>query len=160
DDAWIEPAFLARFAVQRRNADTPRALPGQTPVGPQPHRVADAVARRGWLPAHALVDGLERALAMAIVVDDHEPLLGGAKDHRLMAAPAVGISVTEGGRGEQAIPLAQPGDDVVVGLEHVATHERLGAGGEAAGLVHRTRHLEPGALPDHEVLLAVPGRGV
>jgi hypothetical protein len=107
-----------------------------------------------------VLDGLERAIAMAVVVDDHEPLLGGAEDHRLPAPPAVRIGVREARSRKETALLTEPLDDVVVHLEHAATHEGLRSPGEATGLVHRGSDFEPGALPHGEVLLAVPRRGV
>ena len=86
----------ARLAVDGGDADAPGALARQAPVGPQPRtdsRMRFCDARR--VPAHALLDRLERAVAVAVVVDDHEPLVGGAEDHRLVAAPAVRVGVGE-----------------------------------------------------------------
>ena len=104
-----------------------------------------------------MVDELERALAVSLMVDDHEPLMGGAEDHGLATAPAVGIGVREGPRGDQAAALRQPADDVLVHLQHAPSHERLRPGGEATGLVDGTGHLESDALANREVLLAVAG---
>src|SRR5262249_28728644 len=63
-DARIQPALRAGFAVERGDPDAPRALARQAPIGAQPHRVTDAVARRWRLPAHVPVDDLERPIAM------------------------------------------------------------------------------------------------
>ncbi len=159
-DARLEQRCLARLAVDRGDAHAPGALARQAPVGAQAHRLADAVLGRGRLPAHRAVDQGEGAVAMAVVVDDHEPLVGGAEDDRLAAAPAVRIGMDEARGGEDAAALGEPAHDVVVDLEHAAAHERLGAGGEAARLVHRAQQAQALARADLEVLLAVAGRGV
>src|SRR5262245_30139065 len=97
---------------------------------------------------------------MTVVVDHQEPLFRGTEDHRLPAAPAVRIGVRELRRGHEPATLAQPRDDVVVHLEHAPTHERLRAGGETTGLVHRVHDAEVLAHTDREVLLAVAWCGV
>ena len=160
DHARIEPALFAALAIERRDTDAPRALARETPVGTQAHGVADAVARRRRFPAHPLVDHLERARAMLVVIDDHEPLLGGAEDHGPMTTPAVRVGVAERRGREQPTALTEPRDEVVVRLQHRAAHEGLRPGGEAPRLIDRARDLEAFPLADGEVLLAVAGRGV
>ena len=54
----------------------------------------DALFAPGGDPAD-LLDGLERALAEVVAVHADEPLLGGAEDDRIVAAPAVRVGVRE-----------------------------------------------------------------
>ena len=160
DHPAIEEGLAAALAVERGNAHAPRALARQTPVRPRAHRFTDAIARALGLPAHLAFDRFERAVTVAAMIHDHEPLTRGAEDHRLAAAPAVRVGVGEARAREQAAVLPEPIHDVVVHLEHAAAGERSGLGGEAPRFVHRTERLPAFPLAHGEVLLAVTGRGV
>ena len=64
----------------------------------QSGRVAIMLEMRSWPQAgvhfHGL-DGFESALAQIVAVHADEPLLGGAEDGRMVAAPAVRIAVLD-----------------------------------------------------------------
>ena len=51
-------------------------------------------------------------------VDGDEPLLGGAEDHRVVAAPAVGIAVVNVGPAEERAARGDQVDDRLIGLEN------------------------------------------
>src|SRR5204862_7948622 len=90
DHAGIEQRVPARLAVERRDSHAPGALARQAPVGAQAHRLADAVLRARGIPAHRVLDQAQAAVAVAVVAGDPEPLVGGAADDRVAAAPAMG----------------------------------------------------------------------
>jgi hypothetical protein len=100
-------------------------------------------------------------------VHGDEPLLGGADDDGVVAAPAVRVGVLEAGRGEQRAFFLQQFDDDGVGFEDGEAFVGLGlVAAEALGV-----HLAAGvvdildfgqvvALAGGEVVDAVGGRGV
>ena len=159
-DARIERRRAAALAVDRGDADAPTALSRQAPIGAAAHRLADAITRALGIPRHGALDLIDAALAMAGVVHDHEPLVGGAEDDRLAAAPAVRVAVIEARGVQQHALLAEPADDVLVHVEHAAAGEVRHVGREATALVHGADDAEAAALADLEVLGAVAGRGV
>ena len=115
----------------------------------------------------ALCDLLERPLAQVdagvrrrVGGERDEVLLGGAEDHRLLAAPAVRVVVLALAGGEQrAEPLELRGD-LRVRLEHALAGEVGDLGGVAPGVVDRRDDRDPLDLAGAEVVLAVPRRGV
>ena len=94
------------------------------------------------------------------MVDAQEPLLGGAVDERLLAAPAVGIGVFDFFRFDQDIFFFQELDDPVIGVEHVDALHVAVVVGEAAVFVHGTVDVQAVLEPDDVVLVAVSRRGV
>src|SRR5207249_4928364 len=96
----IEMRLAATLATHRRNARAPGVLAGYAAVGARANRLANAILRGLGVPTHWLVDRRERTIAMTIVIDDHEPLIGGPEDHRVVAPPAVRVRVPELARRE------------------------------------------------------------
>ncbi len=98
DDAVENRAVGQRFAACRAVEDhdrhAPDALARNTPVGPARDHVRDALFAPFGNPFDAL-DGIERSLAQAVVVHSDEPLVGGAEDGRVVAAPAVRIGMLD-----------------------------------------------------------------
>ena len=97
-----------------------------------------------------------------------EPLLGGADDDGVVAAPAVGVGVLEGGGAEECAFFFEKLDDdgvgfedgeVFVGLGDVASAEAAGVA-LAAGVVDVLDLGEVVALAGVEVVDAVGGCGV
>ena len=96
-----------------------------------------------------------------------EPLLGGADDDGVVAAPAVRVGVLEAGGAEQSAAFAEQLDDAGVGFEDGEVfvglgRHRLGCTGVAlaAGVVDVLDLWEAVALAGVEVVDAVGGRGV
>ncbi len=113
------------------------------------------------------LDGFERVLAEVVAVHADEPLLGGAEDGGVMAAPAVGIAVLDLARGQKRAFALQDVDDDGVAVPHRLAQEFFGqlAGRafgleEAAGAVDWAIHWQPVLDADHVVFLAVSGSGV
>ena len=75
----------------------------------QSGRVAIMLEMRSWphsgIQLH-LLDGVQRALAEVVAVHADEPLLGGAEDGRVVAAPAVRIAVLDLLGGQQRVMRA------------------------------------------------------
>src|SRR5579875_79242 len=84
--------FAALIAVEDHDGDAPDALARDAPIGPGGDHVGDALFAPFGEPLHRF-DGVERALAEMIALHADEPLLGGAKDGGVVAAPAVRITV-------------------------------------------------------------------
>ena len=147
-------------ALEHGDGHAPRALARDAPVGTVGHHGADAVLGPGGDPFHAMLDGLERVLAQAVLVHGHEPLVGGAEDDRLVAAPAVRVAVRDLLFRHQRALLAQPVDDERVGLVGVQACEPSRLVGEAPVVVHRHEQRDVELEPHQIVVLAVPGSGV
>src|SRR5205807_10443381 len=132
----------------------------------------------GWNPAALrvdLVDGRERRFAdggvspareIDLDVEADPPLIGGAEDHRVLAAPAVRIAVADlpgpAPRVEQDSRAREQLDDLRVRVEHFETLEpRDGdVGGEAAVPVHRRPDRQAVLHAHVEVVLAMAGGGM
>src|SRR5262249_56551594 len=135
-------------------------LARDAPVGPRRDHVADALLAPRGIPAH-LLDGFERLLAKApLAVEGDEPLLGGAEDEGVLAAPADRVGVRLLARLDEHALLAHEVDDRGVRLEYLLAREVLDLGQEAARLVHRAVDVEPVADAGQVVVPAVAWRGV
>ena len=119
----IEDGLLAVFAQEDRDGDAPDALAADAPVRACSHHVGDSILAPFRVPDH-LVDLLNGELAEggfgAVGAVDRgfeadEPLLRGAEDDGMMAAPAVRVGVLQGGGGQQGAVLLEHGDDDGVG---------------------------------------------
>ena len=90
--------LLARVAIEHDDRDAPCALARDAPVRPRRDHVADALLAPRRIPLHFL-DRRQRVLAQRSAVDDaihaDEPLLGRAENRRIMAAPAMRITVLD-----------------------------------------------------------------
>src|SRR5437899_11500107 len=93
DDLRRDQAPAATPARKPRNRHAPHTLAGEAPVRPVLDHPVDAVAAPSWNPAHAGVDHLERLLAKIVLLHRNKPLIGGAKNHRILAPPAVRVGV-------------------------------------------------------------------
>ena len=95
---------LALLAVEHRDRNAPEALAGDAPVGAVLDHPVDPVPSPGGDPGH-VVDGRQGLLPEVVFLHGDEPLLGGAEDDRLLAAPAVGIGVLDVHLPEQGARL-------------------------------------------------------
>src|SRR5207245_10380437 len=126
-------------AVEDGDRNAPRPLSRDAPVRTSLHHAADALPAPGWNPAALrvdLVDGRERRLAdggvatareIDLDVEADPPLIGGAEDHRVLAAPAVRVAVADlprpAPRVEQDSSAREQLDDLRVRVEHLETLE-------------------------------------
>ena len=138
--------------------------------------VGDAVFAPGGIPGDApdlvegaLAEGDGRAGRVGVVgcgrhgsFHGDEPLLGGAEDDGVVAAPAVGVGVVEVGLAHEGAAGADEIDDDGVGLEDLeALVAELGGGvAEAAGGVDVAELGEAVAGAGEKVVGAVRGGGV
>src|SRR5205823_8489430 len=120
-------------AIRDGDGNSPAPLAGDAPVRTVLHHPADAILAPGGNPPSRggdLVDGLERGLAdgrlapagkIDFAVERDPPLVGGAEDDRLLAAPAMRIAVADLERlpavVEERACAAQLVDDLRVGVE-------------------------------------------
>src|SRR5215467_9326318 len=160
DDALLQEERLAGRAVERDDRHTPHALARDDPLQAVRHHVVDAVLAPRRDPLHVPLDRLERAGAKAPFVELDEPLLGGAEERGVLAAPAVGVGVVERPLGDQHPRPLEVLDDLGIRLPNREPPEVLHIGDEASGVVHRVVDLEPERFPELVVLLAVAGRDV
>ena len=145
-------------ALEHGDGHAPRALARDAPVGAVGHHAI----RCGSSPTRESIPPRSRWRRSAfsrrrVLVHGHEPLVGGAEDDRLVAAPAVRVAVQDLLLGHERAALAQPLDDGRVRLVHVEAREGARLVGEHAVVVHRheQRHVE---LKRYEVVvLAVAG---
>ncbi len=117
--------LAALVAEEDGDGDAPDALAGDAPVGAGGDHVGDALFAPGGVPDD-LLDLVEGALAeggVGAFGRDHrgfhadEPLLGGADDDGVVAAPAVRVGVLEGGGAEECAFFFEEFDDDGVGFE-------------------------------------------
>src|SRR5580698_8241701 len=88
----VRHRLLAVLAIERDDRNAPHALARDAPVRPRSDHVGHALfAPRGY-PLHIL-DGFQRPLAQIVAVHADEPLLSGAEDGGVVAAPAMRIAV-------------------------------------------------------------------
>ncbi len=135
-----EVGLAARGTVDRRNRDTPGALPRDAPVRAVGHHAVDAVAAGRRHPAHLRVDGIDsrlpqrrqvrprrsgRVQAPQRLVHRDEPLCGRQEDDRVVAAPAMRIRVVEGLPVPEPPTVEQSPFDGGVGVEDACSAEEL-----------------------------------
>ena len=96
--------FAAVFAVEGRNGYAPCTLAADTPVGTVAHHVRDAVFAPVGHPLD-FVDMLERLVTE--IGDGDEPLVRGAEDDGLFAAPAVRVGMGYFEFAEQAFRFSE-----------------------------------------------------
>ena len=123
----IAKRHLTAFAEENSNGHTPDALARDAPVGARGDHICDALLAPGGIPLDAVFDFVEGALAkrrrravgiLHRCVDGDEPLLRGAEDHRVVAAPAVGVAVVNVGPAEERAARGDQVDDRLIGLEN------------------------------------------
>src|ERR1700689_4736483 len=94
------------------------------------------------------------------MVTTQKPLLSGAKDQWILAAPAMRIAVREIFDLEQGVHRSQLLDDRVVGLEHAPPSPFASFSSEVAAIIDRRQDREAIAGADYEIFVAVAGRGM
>ena len=124
-------------AVEDGDRHPPGPLARDAPVGAVGDHAVDPLLPPGRDPLHLLPDGRQRPLAQAVLVHGDEPLVGGAEQDRLLAAPAVRVGVLKLLGVEQRPVRPQLGDDHRVRLPDRHPGEVLHLGDEPAVVVHR-----------------------
>ena len=165
---------LVRFLVQEEgDGHAPGALAADDPVGPARDHVAQARLAAGRVEGRVF-DGAQRGGAQRFgrlvlgehafaFVHAHEPLRGGAVDHRRLVAPAVRVAVRDGAGGEQAAGVIQRLDDDGHGLPDVQPAKQRKVGRVAAAALHRVQDVGVRQAVRHagvEVFNTVGGRRV
>ena len=169
--AWVQ---LARILVQEEGqGHAPAALARDAPVGPPCDHVAQAALAVFGVEA-GLLDGCQGRLAQRArslvggehafaFVHAHEPLGGGAVNHRRLVAPAVRVAVGDVLGGHQAARVAQRLDDDGDGLPDVLAAEQREVCRISAVALHRVQDVVVLHAVRHarvEVVHAVGGRRV
>ncbi len=111
----VDDRLAAGFAQEDGDGHAPDALAADAPVGARGDHVGDALLAPGRIPDD-LVDLFDGELAEGCFCrlrrldwrfEGDEPLLGGAEDDGIVAAPAVRVGVLEVGDGEQRAAALQ-----------------------------------------------------
>ena len=145
---------------------TPVALAADAPVGALLDHGADAVGGVGRIPLDVLANLLASLLTQTGLVHRDKPLVSSTEEHRVLAAPAVRITVRDFLLEDQGAALTQELDDVRVGLIGIHAAERaagakLLAGVELAVVIDRHADVGDAFLEAGEVVVdAVAGRVV
>src|SRR2546429_598783 len=190
NDFGIGYYLVAFPAVERGNWHTPDALARNTPVRPAFQHVAHAFTAPGRNPFDSLVNFAQRHrsqsrpiedfsvskvageigsiaaififlnIAVAAPVHRNEPLGRGAKNHWILTAPAVRIAMIVLFTEQEYAPLAHEIDDLWIGCKDTQPGEMLDLKREPAGVIDRTINFQAVLLADHEIVMAVPWRGV
>ena len=172
----VQDGLLAAFAKEDRDGHAPDALAADAPVGARGDHVGDALLAPGRVPDHLvdLLDGLlaEGRLGAVGTLDRcfkaNEPLLGGAENDRMVAAPAVRVRVLQVVAGQQRAGLFEHGHDDGICSPHLHAIEGrrrvvvpgLGVHMDATGGVNAAGGVDVVADAGVEVVRAVRGRRV
>ena len=149
-----EHGVAASHADERGNRHAPEALARDAPVRTVLDHSVDALATPRRVPGHG-VDGGEGALSQVSPIEGDEPLLGGTKDQRVLAAPAIGVGMGELARLQQLAFAREKVDHLLVGVEHLDAREVLDLFGEATGRVDGAIDVQPVAHARQIVVPAV-----
>ena len=98
-------------------------------------------------------------VAMSLVHSD-EPLRRGAKNHRVLATPAMRIAMVVLFTEQQHAALAHEFHDHIIRIEHTLAGEVLHLRRESPGVVDRAIDLQTVTLADDEVVVTVTRRRV
>ena len=147
------------LAVEHRDGHAPDTLTGNAPVAAVADHAGHTVMAPGGLPLHA-VDGFVNILLEG--VNGAEPLLSGAEDDGMMAAPAMRILVGDVLHAHQMAGLFDMLQNHLVGRPHLETGKLARLLGEIAAVVHRHHDGQLGIVIDADlkVLNAVTWRGM
>src|SRR3989441_1131920 len=165
-------SLAAGIAVENDDGHPPETLAGNAPVGPARDHVVHALLAPGGNPLDP-ANFLERFLAKRFgcstsralsgacdLIHLDEPLLGGAEDHRIVAAPAMRVAVRIVRGGKKRAALAEKLDDDRIGSEDVLALVFGQAFGIDAAVVQRSGSLQAIFLAGEEVLDAVARGGM
>ena len=152
---------------KRGDGQAPAALAADAPVGSGFEHAAHAVLAPSGDEVDLVFGGVLRRFAHGRIaagqrfVYPHKPLLGGAEDDGLFAAPVVRVAVHEGVVVEQVPAVTQVLDHGAVGLPDVLAAQPFGHGVvEGAVGPHGAVHVQPFAQAGLVVVGAVTGGGV
>ena len=159
----------ARIAIKNNQRHAPEALAGNAPVRASRDHFAHAFAAPCREPFH-FFDFLEGAGTQrrcfrrgdrgGTGIHLNKPLLGGAENHRIVAAPAMRIAVRDFLLADEHVALLQQLDDDGIRFEHSLALVFRQAFDEAAVVVLRGVGFQPIFLASPEVVRAVAWSGV
>src|SRR6266508_1629273 len=190
NDLWISYYLVAFPAVERGNWHAPDALARNTPVGPALEHVTHALAAPGGDPFHPLVNFTQSHRSQSRAVENffvgevageigsiaavfifldytgacfvhrNEPLRRGAKDHGVLTAPAVRITMIVFFTKQQHAALSHEIDDLWIGFKYIQAGEMLDFRRELTGIINRAIDFQPVLLSDHKIVVPVSRRSV
>ena len=155
--------LVALRAEEDRNRHAPQTLTADAPVRSRGHHVGNALFAPRRIPLHA-GDGLQSLRAQSafaqLAFHADEPLLRGAEDYRLVAAPAVRIAVLNVLAPHQHAASLQQSDDRLVGHADLQALVLRQPVVQHARLVHVAGGVQPVLHASVEVIRAVRRSGV
>ena len=131
-----QQGLVALLAVENRYRHAPGALTGNTPVRPALQHAADALPAPRRNPSDVF-DSIQGSPPQIVLLHGNKPLLRGAKDHRFLTAPAVGIAVGQFFLFEESVLIEELLNDFTVRLKNRLPRKVAGLGGELSLRVHR-----------------------
>ncbi len=152
--------LAARIAEKHDNRHTPEALPRNAPVRPLLDHFVDTFFAPAGNPLN-LVNFLQRFLAQRLfrtvrgLIHLDEPLLRGAKDYRIVAAPAVRVAMLIRMVPQQRAMFGEQLHDDRIRREDVLAFVFRQAFGIHALVIQRRVNLQPIFLPGIKVVRAV-----
>src|SRR5713226_5556729 len=161
----IFEALSASLAVEDDDRHTPEALARDAPVRTLFNHFVHAVFAPGGEPFH-LMNFLKRFLAerfffsVGRLVHLDEPLLGGAEDYRIVAAPAVRVTVLVLVVAQQRAAIAEQLDNGCVSCEDILSLVLKKTLCENSFVIKRCVRFEPVFLSYVKVVGAMTGGGV
>ena len=114
----VEQELIAPGAVEGHDRHAPHALARDHPLRAVRDHVVDALLAPCWYPTHNMADRVEGLLPEAAPIQRDEPLLGGAEERRVLAAPAVRIGMGERHLRDEGPDRTEVLDDARVRLPH------------------------------------------
>ncbi len=94
------------------------------------------------------------------LVHRDEPLRRGAEDHRILAAPAVRITMLVFLAEQQHAAFAHEVDDLIVSGKHIQAREVSNVGCKPSGIVDGAVDVQTVTLADDEVVVTMTGGGM
>ena len=157
--ALFEEKLTAALAGEGDDGNPPGSLAGDAPVRPVLDHAIDPVMAPVGNPFHP-VDLGQSFPAEIVLLHGDEPLLRGAEDDRVLAAPAVGVLVLVGLGVDEGAHLLDFPDDGLVGVEDELAGEECHVRGEPPLVIHGGVDGDVVFQPRLVVLLSVAGSGV
>ena len=158
--------LAAAFAVEHDDGHAPDALARDAPIGAAGDHIGDALFAPCGNPTH-FADGLQGLLAKIVALHADEPLLGGAENGGVVAAPAMRVGVRKLLQAAKGVMRLQDLDHDRVSFPDRLADNLFGQAArsafgmvETAGGIHRAECGDAVLTADCIILLAVTGRGV
>jgi hypothetical protein len=153
-DLLRQDDFSTVGAKKKGYRNAPRSLAGDAPVRTVLDQTVDAVLSPVRNPGDFL-DGLQRLFTKSIFLHGNEPLFSGAKDDRVLAAPAVRVLVGNLAFFQQGALFAQFQVHRCIGIEHIESGKITDIFCEMASIINWRVNIQMVFKPGLIILAAV-----